>query len=234
MKVKTGFIIAIDGPVAAGKGTLAPALAQKLNGFYFYTGSMYRCLALLCLRQNVDPRNQVEVNKLLPLIELTFKEDKIFLHDEDITREIKKQEVAQTASIVAAMPKVREVLGQKQREIGLKSAQQNQVVVTEGRDQGTKIFPDAQMKIFLTASPEIRTQRRLLQLHEMGDTKRDFNTLLEEVKQRDKQDQERATDPLVKEPEKYGYLIIDDSNLTKEQTITIVMHELQKRGLIEP
>jgi cytidylate kinase len=231
--MQKGFIIAIDGPVAAGKGTLAPVLAQKLNGFYFYTGSMYRCLALLCKENNVDPHNEVEVIKLLPQIDLTFHQNKIFLNEKDITTLLKNQDIAQTASIVAAMPKVREVLGQKQREIGMKHVKKNQVVVTEGRDQGTKIFPDAAVKIFLTASPEIRARRRLLQLQEIGDNSRNFDTMLQEVKQRDKQDQERQTDPLVKEPTKFGYFVIDDSNLTKEKTVQLIMQELQQRGLIE-
>ena len=230
--MKKGFIVAIDGPVAAGKGTLAPVLAHTLQGFYLYTGSMYRCLALLCLRNNIDIHDDKKVVQLLPQLQLVFDRDRIFLQDEDITDIIKKQEVAQASSIVAVMPKVREVLGEKQREIGMEHVERGQVVVTEGRDQGTKIFPDAAVKIFLTAKPEIRAKRRLLQLQEMGDRSRDFVTLLAEIHQRDKQDQERITDPLVREPEKFGYFIVDDSELTKDETIAVIMDEMKRRGLI--
>jgi cytidylate kinase len=220
------FSIAIDGPVAAGKGTIAPALAKRLNGFFLYTGAMYRCVALFCIREGVDLDNEEEVDSKLPEIKIDFKGHQIFLNNEDVTEEIKKEEVSMGASKVALYEKVREKLVSYQKDIAKKALDEGISVVAEGRDTGTKVLPNAKLKIFLDARPEVRAKRRLKQIEERGE-RIDFNTLLEEVIKRDKQDSQREIDPLVSNPKDYGYFVLDNSDLTEEETIEKILSNLE-------
>lgn len=224
--MQKGFSIAIDGPVAAGKGTIAPKLARKLNGFYLYTGAMYRCVALYCLKNNIDLDNEKQVEEVLSYVDVDFTKDKILLNKEDVTDKIKEEVVAMSSSKVALYEKVRKELVFLQKRIVEKALRKGITVVAEGRDTGTKVMPNADLKVFLTASPKIRAQRRLEQIIKRGE-KEDFETVLEDVLKRDKQDSEREIDPLVKDPKAFGYFVLDDSEMSEEETIEEIIKKIK-------
>lgn len=243
------FSIAIDGPVAAGKGTIAPKLAKKIGGFYLYTGGTYRSLALYALEQKVDIYNPREVIDLLGKARIELVEEKVFLNGKDITYRIKEQDVANAVSVISSYKDVREAMTKRQREIAEEimrekkgvvsevkeygySLKSGKAVVAEGRDTATVLFPDADFKLFLTAPSEVRAKRRMEQFREYGYTDVSYEQVLEQIKKRDLEDSERNVDPLVKDPEKYGYFILDNSELTEEQTIDVIIKELKKRGLL--
>src|SRR3990167_10823276 len=128
-----GFVIAIDGSVASGKGTLSILLAEKLSGFYLYTGAMYRSIALLCLEKGIDVNKPEEVEKILPQANFEFKDRKVFLNGRDVTEKIKEPDVASTGSVVATYTVVRKDLVKKQQEIAKKAIDEGRAVVAEGR-----------------------------------------------------------------------------------------------------
>lgn len=225
-----GGIVAIDGPVAAGKGTVAHILATKLQGFYLYTGAMYRTVALLCLRQGIDLQDKAAVLTVLPQLQMQFEADRILQADEDITEELMQPPAANGSSIVAAMPEVRSALVKLQQEIGRAKSNAGQIVIVEGRDTATVVFPDAQVKIFLTARPEIRAQRRVDQLAAHGESL-PLETVLADVKERDHRDQTRKTDPLMSDPAAAGYVVVDDSAISKEETVERIIRLIQEKGL---
>ncbi|PIY93853.1 MAG: cytidylate kinase [Candidatus Levybacteria bacterium CG_4_10_14_0_8_um_filter_35_23] len=247
--MKKGFIVAIDGPVAAGKGTIAPVLSEKLNGSYLYTGAMYRCLALLCIEKKIDVKNKEEVKNLLKEIGIRLNGKKVFLNGKDVSERIKERDVARAVPFVALIPEVREEMVNRQRktagemiedgqavapevyDVG-RSLRSGPLIVAEGRDVGTTIFPNAELKVFLTASLEIRAKRRLKQLHEAGFTGLSLNKILKDVKRRDEQDSERKIDPLPSDPKALGYFVIDNSGLSEEATLNAIINEIKKRDLI--
>lgn len=221
-----GFSIAIDGPVAAGKGTIAPALAKRLNGFYLYTGAMYRCVALYCLRNNISLDDQAKVESILSEINIDFTPGEILLNNEDISREIKREDVAAGSAKVSAYQRVREELVAKQKDIANNALEKGIAVVAEGRDTATKVLPEADLKVFLTATPAVRAQRRLKQIEESGQ-KADFDKVLQEVELRDRRDRERKIDPLVENPQELGYFVLDDSNMSEEETISSIISQIK-------
>lgn len=223
-----GFVIAIDGPVASGKGTFAPKLAKMLNGFYLYTGAMYRCVALACIEKGIDITNEEQVVELLPEIAISFEGEHVFLNGKDVTVRIKAEDTANGSSVVATYPKVREELVKRQQALGTQAVAQGKVAILEGRDTGTKVFPEAEVKIYLTATDEVRAKRRLAQYVSQG---RDvsFEQVLKEVQARDTRDRERTTDPLPSNPEELGYFVVDNSEVNEEKTI---LEELKRRELI--
>src|ERR1035437_4732397 len=222
-----GFVIAIDGPVAAGKGTISPLLAKNLNGFYLYTGAMYRCLALLCIKRGIDTKDENTVVTILPEFRINVSDNKVFLNGEDVTERIKEEDVAMASSDVAVIKKVREEMVSIQREIANKLIDEGKIVIAEGRDTATRVFPNAKLKIFLTATPEVRTKRRLLQIEERGE-KAEFENVLKDVKLRDEQDSDREIDPLVKDPQAFGYFVLNDSEMSEEETIKTIIKEVKK------
>lgn len=226
-----GFSIAIDGPVASGKGTTAKALAQEFDGIFIDTGAMYRTVALYCLEKNIDPKNQVAVERILQDISVEFKNGKVYLNSEDVSGKIRKPKISESTSIVASYPKVRQELVLKQKAIASDAINNDDVVVMEGRDIGTVILPDAELKIFLNAGLEVRAKRRFEQYQEEGMTN-DYDLILRETKERDERDMNREKDPLPKNPEELGYFVIDNSEQTESDTIKIIKAELRKRGLI--
>lgn len=221
-----GISIAIDGPVAAGKGTIAPLLAKKLNGFYLYTGAMYRAVALFCIRKGVDINNQGSVESILSKVHLDFKKSKIYLNGEDVTEEIKKERVALASSKVALYRAVRQKLVHYQKIISEKALSAGLNVVAEGRDTATKVLPSADLKIFLTAKPQIRAKRRLAQIEKRGE-KESYEKILEDVVKRDNQDSKRKIDPLVANPENYGYIIVDNSSLSEKETVDLIFEHIK-------
>src|SRR5258708_1768659 len=147
-----GYIIAIDGPVASGKGTIANHLARRLKGFDLYTGATYRCLALFCIENKVDLFNKEAIQAAMLHVIIEIKDGKIFLNGNDVTERIKKEDVASKSSIVAAIAGVRKFMVYRQQEIAQKAMQEGKIVIAEGRDTGTVVFPTAELKLYLTAT----------------------------------------------------------------------------------
>lgn len=189
------FQVAIDGPGGAGKSTISKQAAKKLGFVYIDTGAMYRTAALFCLRQGIDIKKNPElaeraVNKIT--IDIDYLEDgqHIFLNGEDVSEKIRTPQVSMGASDVSAIPGVRRRMVAMQREL---AASKN--VIMDGRDIGTHVLPDAQVKIFLTASSEVRAKRRYEELLQKGQPC-DFETVLADMLARDKNDETRAVSPL--------------------------------------
>ena len=186
--------VAIDGPSGAGKSTLAKRLAGDMGYVYVDTGAMYRAIGLYTLRQGKDPKDAAAVEALLPQISMEAKPapggQQMLLNGEDVTAEVRREEVGMAASAVSAHPAVRAFLLEKQREMA-----RSQNVLMDGRDIGTVVLPDATVKIFLTAAAEARAQRRMKELVEKGQPK-SFEAVLADVLQRDLQDSTRAAAPL--------------------------------------
>lgn len=227
-----GITIAIDGPVASGKGTIAPMLADRLQGFYLQTGAMYRAVALRCMQKQVDWSNEDVVIRELPGVRVRFVEKAVLLNDVDVTEELRKEMVGMASSKVATMSRVREELVERQQKIAKEMLTQGKAVIAEGRDTGTRLFPEATLKIFLTATPETRARRRVAQLQAQGRSDVIYPKVLDELLERDRQDQERKTDPLVTDPEKHGYTVVDSSDLTEEQTIEKIMSLIKEKHIL--
>ncbi len=186
--------IAIDGPAGAGKSTLARKLAEQLGYIYVDTGAIYRTVALKALWEKADPADPAQVVPLLEGLEIHMGyEDgvqKMYLEGEDVSGAIRRHKVSGAASQVSAIPEVRAFLLEFQRKLARESS-----VVMDGRDIGTVVLPDADVKIFLTAAPEARARRRLLELEQRGETA-NFDTILRDIKERDYQDEHRPIAPL--------------------------------------
>lgn len=186
--------IAIDGPAGAGKSSVARAVAKKLGFIYIDTGALYRSIGVAALRKGYKTDDAEKVISLLPGIELSIRfvdgEQRVILNGEDVSRDIRLPEASMAASNVSAIPEVRSFLLNMQKKL----AGENNCLM-DGRDIGTVILPDAELKIFLTASPEVRADRRYKELIEKG-TPKDYDELLQEIIQRDYNDSHRAVAPL--------------------------------------
>lgn len=206
--------IAIDGPSGAGKSSLAKQLAKDLGFLYVDTGAMYRTIGLYTVRQGVNPKAAEQVAALLPQIQLGIRliegTQHVFLNGEDVSTAIRAEEIGMAASAVSAIPAVRQFLLDTQRNL----AKENNVLM-DGRDIGTVILPDAQVKIFLTASDVARAERRHKELLEKGQES-DFETVLADIRQRDYQDTHRETAPL-KQAE--DAVLVDTSDLNIEESL---------------
>ena len=212
------LIIAIDGPVGSGKSTLARRVAQLLGYVYVDTGAMYRALALKAVRNKIslDGADALVALAHGTRIDLRAEESgqRVFLDGEDVTMEIRTPEVSQAASKVAVNAGVRKVLVAEQRRAGQQGG-----VVMEGRDIGSVVFPDAGLKIFLTASPEVRAERRWLEHEQKGDAT-DLKTTLEEIHQRDQRDLNRSTSPLVRAADA---VVVDSTAMEPEEVARLVV-----------
>ncbi|HXX43189.1 MAG TPA: (d)CMP kinase [Candidatus Acidoferrales bacterium] len=212
------LIIAIDGPVGSGKSTLARRVAAMLGYIYIDTGAMYRSVALKALRQKVSLDAAEELTELAGATRIDLRAidgtQQVFLDGEDVTAAIRTPEVAQAASKVAVVPGVRKVLVAEQRRAGERGG-----VVMEGRDIGSVVFPDAQLKIFLTASPEIRAERRWREHQQKGDAI-DLTRTLEEIRERDRRDRERSTSPLVRAQDA---VVVDSTAMEAEEVARLVV-----------
>jgi cytidylate kinase len=225
-----GFAIAIDGPVASGKGTLAPSLARKLKGFYLDTGAMYRCVALYSIQQNIDPNNKNVIEKLCREIEISFKDSSTFMDGKDVSEKIRTSDVSRISPVIAGFGGVREELIKKQKEITRQELDSGKIVVVEGRDIATIVLPDAEFKLYLTASVEARAKRRQMQLAGQGE-KIDLEKVLQDTNERDKKDME-INKTLVKNPKEHGYHVLDNSGMTQDETLDSALDLLRKKGLI--
>ena len=229
--MEKGFVIAIDGPVAAGKGTVASKLADDLQGFYLYTGGTYRSLALAAIEKGIELTNTEEIIRLLSEVQIQFKDKQIFLNGKDVTDRIKEPDAANGSSVVASLPEVRKQMVHVQRAAAEEKINEGKIVVIEGRDTATVVFPNAALRVFLTATDIVRAKRRLKQYLEQGDS-RDFDHVLADVRERDKRDTERAMDPLASNPEALGYFILDDSEMDEAFTLNAIKSELKNRNLL--
>jgi cytidylate kinase len=220
-----GLIIAIDGPVASGKSTLARRVAQMLGYVYVDTGAMYRAVALKALRRglSLDAREDLEALATDTHIDLRAEDgtQQVFLDGQDVTRTIRDPEVSQAASRIAVVAGVRRVLVGEQRRAGERGG-----VVVEGRDIGSVVFPDAQLKIYLVAAPEIRAQRRWQEHQQRGEAV-DLERTLDEIHERDRRDRERSSSPLVRAPDA---VVVDSTAMEPEEVARLVVMLARERG----
>ncbi|MBR3610624.1 MAG: (d)CMP kinase [Oscillospiraceae bacterium] len=216
--------IAIDGPAGAGKSATAKAIAKEMNFIYVDTGALYRGIGLYAIRKGKNPASIEEVVPLLAEIKIEMRheegEQHIFLNGEDVSDKIRTESVSAAASAVSAIPAVRDFLFDMQRDI----AEKNDVVM-DGRDIGTVVLPDAQLKIFLTAKPEVRAERRMKQLAEKG-IETPFDDVLVDVIQRDYNDTNRDFRPLRLADDG---ILFDNSELNFEETVEKIISLAKER-----
>ncbi|MBE8720492.1 (d)CMP kinase [Sphingobacterium pedocola] len=220
---RRNFIIAIDGYSSCGKSTVAKALAKKLHFVFVDSGAMYRAVTLYFLRNEVDLDNTAAVVQALADIHIDFipntAQTQILLNGEDISEEIRQMAVSEQVSEVSAIKEVRHAMVAQQQKLG---SRRN--IVMDGRDIGTTVFPDADLKIFMTASPSVRAERRYAELTAKGE-----NVTMEEIQEnlshRDHIDSTREESPLRQAADA---LILDNSDLTQDQQLEIVLNEYYK------
>ena len=222
---KEHFSIAVDGPSGAGKSTLAKALARELNIIYVDTGAIYRTIGLEVFRRGLDPKNEAEVSAILPelSIRMEYEDDGLqhmFLNGEDVTADIRLPSISLYASDVSALPAVRAFLLEMQRELARRNC-----VIMDGRDIGTVVLPDAEVKIYLTASAEERAKRRFLELAARG-AEKTYQEVLEEQRLRDDNDMHRAIAPLKPAEDS---VIVDTTELDFEQSKQAVLSIIRER-----
>ena len=212
------LILAIDGPVGSGKSTVARRVAQLLDYMYVDTGAMYRAIALKALRRGISLDASDELVALAggTRIDLRVPNEtqQVFLDGQDVTAAIRSPEISLAASRVATVPGVRHVLVTEQRRAGHQGG-----VVMEGRDIGTVVFPDAELKIFLTASPEIRAERRWREHQQKGDAI-DLARTVEEIRERDKRDRERTSSPLAQAADA---ILVDSTAMGPEEVARLIV-----------
>ena len=218
-------VITVDGPSGTGKGTICRLLANKLGWHFLDSGAIYRVLAYGSILNHIDSKDKPALISLAKQLPLTFSmdadgEQKVFYEQTNVTSAIREPDCGQKASELAAIPEVRDALLQRQRDFATLPG-----LVTDGRDMGTVVFPDAFLKIYLDASAEERAKRRYLQLQ---NSKKDASLaqVIKEIKERDKRDSERAVAPL--KPAKDS-VIVDTTSLTIVQVLAIVLQLIEKR-----
>lgn len=222
---KKYYAVALDGPSGAGKSTLARSAAEELGFLYVDTGAIYRTVGYFVWKKGIDPENDAAVAALLPEIVITMGRDedglqKMYLNGADVTKEIRLPEVSMYASRVSAIPAVRAFLLDMQRD-----AAKTANVIMDGRDIGTVVLPDADVKIFLVASPEERARRRYRELRERG-TPVDYGVILVEIEERDYNDSHRAAAPLKRAEDA---VTLDTSDLSFEESKRRALEIIKER-----
>jgi cytidylate kinase len=219
--MNTKINIAIDGYSSCGKGTLAKSLANHFNYLFVDSGAMYRAVTWAIQKEKIETNQIEKVIDLLGRISIRFvysEQDKFYqtyLNDQNIEKEIRSMEVSKQVSEVSAIKEVRDFLVHQQQQIGLHKG-----VVMDGRDIGTVVFPDAELKIFMTARPEVRAQRRHHEIVSRGDTHTSYNDVLNNLTERDSMDSSRSISPLKPASDA---LVLDNSEMTREQQLTIAI-----------
>lgn len=211
-------VIAIDGPSASGKGTIAKRVAEAVAFNYLESGALYRLVALLALRQGVQ--DEAMLAEAAEHMDVLFQGEEILLEDQDVSQHVRHEAVGNRASEVARMPAVRKALLKRQRLF-----RQPPGLVADGRDMGTVVFPDAALKVFLTASPEVRAERRYKQLIEKG-ISANLRALSRDLAQRDARDANRAIAPLVPAPDSQ---VLDSSALSIEAVVERILQLYRER-----
>ena len=218
-------VICVDGPSGAGKGTLSLRLAQGLGWHLLDSGAMYRVVAHACWSRGIDWQDEAEVVKTAMGLDVRFVPDgngvTVWLAGQEVSHEIRSERGSLGASAVAALPGVRVALLDRQRSLALPPG-----LVADGRDMGTVVFPDAPLKIFLTASPEARARRRQTQLLERGESV-SLRRLLEAINERDRRDSGRSVSPLVAAEDA---IVIDSSDLSADGVFHYAMDCVAERG----
>ena len=224
MNKNNKLVLAIDGPAGAGKSTIAKMLANKLKYIYIDTGAMYRALTLKALNKGINLKSKEELANLVQNTEINLKKvdkkDKVFLDSKDVSKDIRKNKVSNYVSVVAKYKVVRDKLLKLQRQMANKGG-----VVMDGRDIGTVVLPNADIKIFLTASVNERAKRRYQELKEQ-EKNINFEQIKKEIIKRDEQDRNRKIPPLKKANDA---IEIDSSNLSKKEVVTKIISIFQNK-----
>ena len=215
------MIIAIDGPAGSGKGTAAKLVSQKLNFMNIDTGAMYRCVALKMLENNIGLDDSEKIHKILDEMNIEFNGEKVILNGRDVSKEIRTIEVSNFTSPVSTIGFIREKMVELQKQIG-----NGNNVVMEGRDIGTVVFPNADLKIYLDATPEERARRRVSQ-NTRNNIESNYEQILQDIIERDKRDSTREISPLKKAEDA---VLIDSTELTIEEVVNKIV-ELAKMNI---
>ena len=215
--------IAMDGPVGAGKSTIADCVARSLGILHLDTGAMYRAVGVTALKRGIDPADREKVTEMCRNISLdvSYESDgqHTFVDGEDVTGILRTEEASMAASKVATYPGVRAEMVEAQQRMA-----KSHDMLVDGRDIGTRVLADAPVKIFLTASPEVRARRRFLQLQEKG-IHEDYEKVLDDLIKRDKQDMSRETDPLKKAEDAVE---VDTSEMTFQQSVDEILRIIRE------
>lgn len=221
--MRKNLVVAIDGYSSCGKSTLAKALAKKLGFIYIDSGAMYRAVTLYFIRNQVNSADEAAVADALEHIELNFHsrdyESHITLNGEEVSEEIRKMPVSENVSEVSAIKKVRKEMVRQQQRMG-----RSKNIVMDGRDIGTTVFEDAQVKLFMTADPKVRAERRFRELRAKGDTETSLEDVFENIAHRDYADTTRKESPLVRAEDA---IILDNTSITPEQQLEFALHRVQ-------
>ena len=222
------FVVAVDGPAGSGKGTVTKKIAQNLGFINLDTGATYRCLALEVLRNNLKIEDEEKITNLANNIDIkinsTEKGDMVFLNGEDVTKKIREQDVTKIVSQVSAIIPVREIMVNIQRKLAI-----GKKVIVEGRDNGTVVFPNADLKIYLDADPKVRAKRRQLQ-NEENNIVSTYEEVLKQIIERDNNDKNKKVGALKKADDA---ILVDSSNLSIEEVtkkIESLINEKLKEG----
>ena len=218
------FVVAIDGPAGSGKGTVTKLVGEKIGLLNVDTGALYRCVTLYMIENNIKPDDIDAINKMLESIDISIKrinnEDRFFLNGRDVSKEIRESAVNERVSPYSQIPEIRKAMTRLERKIG-----ENTDIIMEGRDIGTSVFPDADVKIYLDATPEERAKRRLKQNLEKG-INMTYEEVLKAIIQRDNNDKNRTVDPL-RQAEDAIYL--DTTELSIDEVVEKVIEIINKK-----
>ena len=215
------MIIAVDGPAGSGKSTISKLLAKELGLVYLDTGAMYRLFTLKMLKENVSFSDNDKINELLEKLNINIENDKFYLDDEDVSEEIRKTDVAENVSKTAAIDEVREKMVNLQREFS-----KSKNVILDGRDIGTVVFPEADIKIFLVADPRERAERRFKELKAKGENI-SLDSIYENILKRDKLDSTRENSPLKKANDA---IEVDTTGKNIEEVKNIILNLYNNKG----
>ncbi len=223
------YIVAIDGPAGSGKGTLTKVVAKELGLVSIDTGMLYRCHALAVVRNNIDLDDKENIIKIMDNIEIKLKNENniqtVFLDGEDVTDQIRLPEVNNTVSLTSSIPEVREKVTELERKIGYDWLKEGKNIIMEGRDITTVVFPEAEIKIYLDATPVERAKRRMEQQARKG-INETFQEVLESIMKRDKNDMNKKVGALKRAPDA---IYIDSSNLSIEQVKRKIINIIEKK-----
>ncbi len=218
------FIVAIDGPAGAGKGTITKLVGQKLGLVNIDTGATFRCVALNMIQKHIELQEEEKIKEILDKIDIEMDSyGKVFLNGEEVTNRIRENDVNNFVSPVSVLPIIRNKLLQVQRKIA-----EGKNVIMEGRDIGTVVFPNADVKIYLDATPEERARRRMLQNEEKG-IKASYEEILKGIQDRDKRDSTREIAPLKKAEDA---IYIDSTNLSIEQVVEKIIEIIKNKKYV--